>query len=117
MAARDIYLTAGKGQAAADMYELGIAATEDMRRRHALLLALARHQRDALADFDMAVLAMRRALKALPGDAGTLELLADLLRERAAVTSGEPADADRVRAAELYYQVRAACRATTRARG
>jgi tetratricopeptide (TPR) repeat protein len=104
-AAKSIYLASGKAPAVADMIELEVGAVSDMRVRHALLLSLARHHRDALSDLDAAVLAMRRALKALPGDAGTLELLADLLRERALRDRGESADADRSRAAELYYQV------------
>lgn len=104
-AARGIYVASNKTRAAADMFELEIAAEADRSAQHALLLALAGHHRDALVDFDGAVLALRRALKALPGDAGTLERLADLLRERAALTRAAQAEADRARAAELYYQV------------
>jgi len=105
IAARAIYLGSDKGQPAADMYELQIAATHEPQERHALLLALAKLRRETLLDLSGAVLALRRGLKALPGDPPTLELLAHLLRERAEHTEGDDALADRGRAAELYYQV------------
>jgi tetratricopeptide (TPR) repeat protein len=76
-----------------------------MAERHALLMALAKYRRERLGDMDGAVLAVRRALKALPSEPSTLELLANLLRERSEESPGESADADRARAAELFYQV------------
>jgi len=104
-AALAIYSASGKTAAVADMYELRIAAAPDMTERHALLMELAKYRRERLGDMDGAVLAVRRALKALPSETSTLELLANLLRERGEEGQGELADADRVRAAELFYQV------------
>jgi tetratricopeptide (TPR) repeat protein len=104
-AAIAIYSASGKTAAVADMYELQIAAAPNMAERHALLMALAKYRRERLGDMDGAVLAVRRALKALPSEPSTLELLANLLRERSEENPGESADADRARAAELFYQV------------
>jgi tetratricopeptide (TPR) repeat protein len=104
-AARGIYLNSGKGEPAADMFELQVAATADLGQRHALLVQLAKHRRELLSDLDGAVLVLRRALKAMPNDPTTLEHLADLLRERAGQVESPNADADRGRAAELYFQV------------
>jgi tetratricopeptide (TPR) repeat protein len=103
-AARGIYLNSGKSEAAADMFELQIAATPEATDRHALLVGLARHRRHALGDLDGAVLALRRAVKTLPAEPPTFEMLAELLAARSA-HGGEDAPADRARAAELYYQV------------
>ncbi|MFI5308727.1 MAG: hypothetical protein ACHQ53_15325 [Polyangiales bacterium] len=103
--ARSVYLAAGKAAAAADMFELEIAAANEVRERHALLLALAAHRHTALDDLDGAVLALRRALRAVPGDLTTLAQLAALLCERAQAGAGATAEDDRARAAELYYQL------------
>jgi tetratricopeptide (TPR) repeat protein len=103
-AARGIYLNSGKMEAAADMFELQISAMSEPTDRHALLVALAHHRREALADLDGAVLALRRAVKTLPAEPPTLELLAELLVKRAGA-GGDGAHADRSRAAELYYQI------------
>jgi tetratricopeptide (TPR) repeat protein len=104
-AARGIYLRSGKAQAAADMYELQIAVTKEVWERHGLLLALAKHRREQLADVDGALLALRRALKAVPAEISAIELLAELLRERGERGEGATPNGDRVRAAELYYQL------------
>lgn len=104
-AARGVYLRSGKAQAAADMYELQIAVTSEQWQHHGLLLALAKHRRGQLGDIDGAIQALRRALKAVPGEPGASELLAQLLRERGEAAQGPAAHADRVRAAELYYQL------------
>jgi hypothetical protein len=104
-AALEIYMASGKTSAVADMYELKIAASSDMSERHSLLMELAKFRRERLGDLDGAVMAVRRALKALPTETSTLELLANLLRERSLALEGEAADADRYRAAELFYQV------------
>jgi tetratricopeptide (TPR) repeat protein len=104
-AARRIYEDAGKHEAVADMYELEIAAVPDGDERHELLLALATHQRDFLQDLDAAVRAARRAIKLAPGRAETIELLAELLVERASRQPEGADEADLWRAAELYYQV------------
>ena len=104
-AARTIYRQEAKAGPVADMYELEIAATDDAERRSELLRALAEHRRVALADLDGAVLALRRALKRAPSDLTTIERLAELLRERGQRVGNEAADADRMRAAELYFQL------------
>jgi tetratricopeptide (TPR) repeat protein len=104
-AAREIYHRLGKAGAVADMYELEIGATEEPERRSALLLALAMHRRDALADLDGAVLTLRRALKHAPGDLAALERLAAWLCERSQRVGLVDAQADRLRAAELYFQL------------
>jgi tetratricopeptide (TPR) repeat protein len=103
-AARGIYLNSGKMEAAADMFELQISAMTEATDRHALLVALARHRREALGDIDGAVLALRRAVKLVPAEPPTLETLALLLVERAQA-GGDEALGDRNRAAELYYQI------------
>jgi tetratricopeptide (TPR) repeat protein len=104
-AARGIYLRSAKAQAAADMYELQIVATTETWQRHGLLLALAKHRREVMSDIDGAVRALRRALKEVPADPSATELLADALRERAERGQGPAAHTDRVRSAELYYQL------------
>jgi tetratricopeptide (TPR) repeat protein len=104
-AARAIYQRSGKAGAVADMYELEIAATHGLEQRGALLRALAEHRRDALADLDGAVLTLRRALKHAPADLVALERLADCLRERSQRVGFDAAEADRMRAAELYFQL------------
>lgn len=104
-AARGIYLASNKAAAVADMYEMEIAATPELKDRHTLLVALANHQSAVLGDVDNAVLALRRALKAVPSEPQALELLAGLLHKRGEQGSGEEAEADLSRAAELYYQV------------
>ena len=104
-AARAIYQRSGKAGPVADMYELEIAATEQLDQQAALLRALAQHRRDALADLDGAVLTLRRALKHAPADLATLERLAEWLRERSQRLGFEAAGADRMRAAELYFQL------------
>ncbi|MGD8858621.1 MAG: hypothetical protein PVI30_01325 [Myxococcales bacterium] len=104
-AARRIYEAADKHEAVADMYELEIAAVSDPDERHELLLSLAIHQRDFLEDLDAAVRAARRAIKLAPGRAETLELLAELLVERASQQPEGADEADLWRAAELFYQV------------
>lgn len=104
-AARAIYRNEAKAGPVADMYELEIAVTDDAERRGELLRALAEHRRSALIDLDGAVLALRRALKGSPADLATLERLAELLRERSRRANDGAADADRVRAAELYFQL------------
>jgi tetratricopeptide (TPR) repeat protein len=104
-AARAIYLQSGKAGAVADMYELEIAVTHDVEQRGALLRALAEHRRGALADLDGAVLTLRRALKHAPGDLAAIERLAEWLRERSQRVGYVDAEADRVRAAELYFQL------------
>jgi len=104
-AARAIYARTGKAGAVADMYELEIAATHELEPRSALLRALAEHRRDALADLDGAVLTLRRALKHAPGDLASLERLAGWLHERSQRVGFAAAEADRVRAAELYFQL------------
>jgi tetratricopeptide (TPR) repeat protein len=104
-AALEIYSASGKTSAVADMYELKIAASSDLVDRHTVLMSLAKHRRERLGDLDGAVLAVRRALKAAPADTSTLELLANLLCERAQQSQGESADTDRLRAAELFFQV------------
>jgi tetratricopeptide (TPR) repeat protein len=104
-AARAIYHQEAKAGPVADMYELEIAATGDVVRRSELLRALAEHRRDALADLDGAILALRRALKRSPSDLTTIERLAELLRERSRSVGNAAGEADRVRAAELYFQL------------
>lgn len=104
-AARAIYQKSGKAGAVADMYELEIAATDEPEQRGALLRALAEHRRDALADLDGAILTLRRALKHAPGDLSALERLAEWLRERSQRAGWDEAETDRVRAAELYFQL------------
>lgn len=105
IAAREIYLSTGRPDAAADMYELEIAATDRLERKVVLLHALADHRQERQSDFDGAVLALRRLLKLAPDDVGGLERLAELLCARSDGFVGESALADRARAAELYFQV------------
>ena len=105
VAARDIYLRTGRPDAAADMYELEIAASEHVERKVVLLRALADHRLELLSDFDGAVLALRRLLKLVPDDIASLERLAEMLCVRSHGFVGESAQADRARAAELYFQV------------
>lgn len=106
-AARGVYMQSGKAEAAADMYELQIAASSDVWQRHGLLLALAKHRREELSDIDGAVRALRRALNAVPAEPSAIEQLADTLRIRGERGQGPAAHADRVRSAELYYQLAA----------
>ncbi len=103
-AARELYLRSDKAEAAADMYELQIAGSPGARERHELLVRLAAHRRTRLADLDGAVLALRRALRALPSELSTIAALAALVRERAE-RGGPDTAADRARAAELYFQL------------
>jgi tetratricopeptide (TPR) repeat protein len=103
--ARGIYLNSGKIDAAADMFELQIAATPDATGRHALLIGLAKHRRHVMGDLDGAILVLRRAIKALPAEPPTFEMLAEMLAARARRKDNENAQLDRERAAELYYQV------------
>lgn len=116
-AAREIYLATGKVEAAAAMYELEIAAVTDTAAQHALLRELAEHLRHVSGDLDGAVLSLRRALKALPNEPSSLERLAELLAERAGEATDAAAEADRGRAAELYFQAaRCVPRSDARAR-
>ena len=104
-AARAIYLATQRNEAAAAMYELEIAAIDDASEQYRLLRELSLHRRGPLDDLDGAVVALRRALKALPQEPTALEALAELLAERAGQTKDDAAEADRGRAAELYFQV------------
>jgi hypothetical protein len=87
------------------MYELEIAATDSQERKLVLLRALAEHRHELQSDFDGAVLALRRLLKLAPDDVGALERLAEMLCARSDGFVGESAQADRARAAELYFQL------------
>jgi tetratricopeptide (TPR) repeat protein len=104
-AAREIYLGTGRPDAAADMYELEIAASDLDERKVVLLRALADHRQELQSDFDGAVLTLRRLLKLAPDDVGALERLAEMLCVRSEGFVGDGAQADRTRAAELYFQV------------
>ena len=104
-AARGIYLNSGKVDAAADMFELQIAATPDTTSRHALLIGLSKHRRHVLGDLDGAILVLRRAIKTLPSEPTTFEMLAEMLAVRSRRKDNDHRAADRERAAELYYQV------------
>jgi golgin subfamily B member 1 len=103
-AARQIYLAAGNAKAAATLYDLEANAESDLPRKVALLRELAQLRLDPLGDIEGAVVALKRAHTASPGDLAVKHELANALVTRASHL-GDAGDKDRRRAAELFFEL------------
>jgi tetratricopeptide (TPR) repeat protein len=104
--AREIYRNAGNLKAAAQLYDLEIAAEPDVARRASLLRELGHLRAERLGDLEGAAAALGRALAHLPGDLGVMNDLATMLLRRAdAAGDAARAAADRQQAADLLYQM------------
>jgi tetratricopeptide (TPR) repeat protein len=104
--AREIYRNAGNLKAAAQLYEMEIAAEPDLTRRASLLRELAHLRAERLGDLEGAATALGHALAQIPGDLGVMHDLATVLLRRAD-SAADPARgvADRQQAADLFYQM------------
>ncbi|HKU38570.1 MAG TPA: hypothetical protein VJR89_10500 [Polyangiales bacterium] len=104
-AARRLYLEQANHKTVSVLYELEIEATPNSEDKHALLLSLARHKREACDDLDGAVLAFRRAVKQSPSSVRALFGLAETLLARSERADELAAAADRQRAAEVFFHL------------
>lgn len=100
--AREIYQQLGNHETAAKLLDLEARAEADGERRVALYRELAHARAERLGDLEGAVVALKRALALDPANVDVMGELALLLLRRAPLGGG---DADRMRAAELLYQV------------
>jgi tetratricopeptide (TPR) repeat protein len=104
-AARRLYTDQGNHSTVGVLYEFEIEATPNAEDKHALLLALARHKREQCDDLDGAVLAFRRAAKLVPASVRALSGLAETLLARSERAEHLASDADRQRAAEVFFHL------------
>src|SRR5262245_4175410 len=102
-AARRIYLEQANHKIVSVLFELEIDATPNGEDKHALLLSLARHKREACDDLDGAVLAFRRAVKLSPSSVRALFGLGETLLARGERSDELTAKADRQRAGEVFF--------------
>ncbi|MFW5876752.1 MAG: hypothetical protein ACOCXM_08445, partial [Myxococcota bacterium] len=106
-AARRIYLSAGNMKAAATLYDLEANAETDVPRKVALLRELAQLRTHDLSDIEGAVVALKRAASAAPGDMAVKHELAAALMTRASVMGQATAAAeeDRQRAGQIFFEL------------
>lgn len=102
--AREIYQQLGNHETAAKLLDLEARAENDGTRRVALYRELAHARAERLGDLEGAVVALKRALAIESSNPDVMGELALLLLRRAPLGGG---DNDRIRAAELLYQVAA----------
>jgi hypothetical protein len=92
----------------ARLYVAEAESETDPARKAELFVKLAKLYESSLSDADAAVRALRSALAASPNDVSVMHQLASLLTRRAASRTGEDAERDKKRVAELYYQIASA---------
>ena len=89
----------------ARLYVAEAESETDPARKAELFVKLAKLYEMSLSDPDAAVRALRSALAASPNNVTVMHQLASLLTRRAAARSGDEAERDKKRVAELYYQI------------
>jgi tetratricopeptide (TPR) repeat protein len=104
-AARRLYLESGNHKTVSVLFEFEIEASPNLEDKHNLLLALGRHKRELCDDLDGAVLAFRRASKLVPSSLRALFGLAETLLARSERAESLARDADRQRAAEVFFHL------------
>jgi tetratricopeptide (TPR) repeat protein len=104
-AARRLYLESGNHKTVSVLFEFEIEASPNLDDKHNLLLALGRHKRELCDDLDGAVLAFRRASKLVPSSLRALFGLAETLLARSERAESIAREADRQRAAEVFFHL------------